>query len=375
MSDLSDLWYRELFLDVTKCVQFPIDMSLPWILCEHVISSQSGTLPILESAFFIIDIYNDAAHRALFELNQQYLYDEVESETNLVFEQFAFILSDEIYAHFKNMAAWVALDQSYKEQLQLSGTKIAVEKRRYEIPMLQRHLQLLGRSIDLNYSIGQHVNNKIIQDAELALKRFESSDITGIIELNAALSVIRETHSLLSEHLELDPFENIFSEINESYSPGSYRSVINTHVVKSLVNDLFPNFCYNMFTGRFTRAPIVLKPVTFAKPPRQLSPNLGFGLLCGKAFENYFKEVNGFCGRQHLESLFRISAAYFDLPFILEMCLHLFTDRLNDLQVTFGLICSVKLCGSVLCYISPDHATALTTDSVLLIFLRNTLRH
>ena len=37
VSDCSDLWLREFFLEVTKCVQFPIEMSLPWILVEHAV--------------------------------------------------------------------------------------------------------------------------------------------------------------------------------------------------------------------------------------------------------------------------------------------------------------------------------------------------
>ena len=38
VSDLGDLWYREFYLEISKCVQFPIEMSLPWILTEHVIN-------------------------------------------------------------------------------------------------------------------------------------------------------------------------------------------------------------------------------------------------------------------------------------------------------------------------------------------------
>jgi len=32
---------------------------------------------MLENVFYMLDIYNDAAYRALFVLNQQYLFDEV----------------------------------------------------------------------------------------------------------------------------------------------------------------------------------------------------------------------------------------------------------------------------------------------------------
>ena len=38
-SCLSDLWYREFYLEMTKCVQFPISMSLPWILIKDIIEN------------------------------------------------------------------------------------------------------------------------------------------------------------------------------------------------------------------------------------------------------------------------------------------------------------------------------------------------
>ena len=95
VSDLSDLWYREFFLEITKCVQFPIEMSFPWILTEHVISNKAVEIPIIEKVLYTMDIYNDAAHRALYTLNQQFLYDEIEAEANLVFDQLVFLISDE----------------------------------------------------------------------------------------------------------------------------------------------------------------------------------------------------------------------------------------------------------------------------------------
>jgi len=156
VSDLSYLWYRELYLEATRCTQFPIDMSLPWLLTEHVISNQAGVLPIIENVFYTLDVYNDAAYRALFVLNQQFLYDEIEAETNLVFDQFVFLLSEEIFSHYKDVAAYMVLDKDFKEKLELNGIlKFQTSKKRYDIPVLQRRIQLLGRTIDLNFLICQ----------------------------------------------------------------------------------------------------------------------------------------------------------------------------------------------------------------------------
>jgi len=171
-------------------------------LTEHVISNQAGVLPIIENVFYSLDVYNDAAYRALYVLNQQFLYDEIEAETNLVFDQFVFLLSEEVFAHYKNLAAYMKLDKEFKDKLEINGIlKLKINKRRYEIPISQRRVQLLGRSVDLNFLIGQHVNNMFLRDIDYAFKRFESHDLTGLMEYSLLIGVIRETHVLLSELL------------------------------------------------------------------------------------------------------------------------------------------------------------------------------
>ena len=68
-SDVSSLWYREFYLEMTKQVQFPISMSMPWRLAEHVIRSPQNNM--LENMLYAMDIYNDAARMALDVLRQR----------------------------------------------------------------------------------------------------------------------------------------------------------------------------------------------------------------------------------------------------------------------------------------------------------------
>lgn len=152
----SHLWlysrYREYHLELTKEIQFPIEMSFPWIITEHIVktkramalgnssssasskaaggvegsghgSSGSGSLDstakaagipgagdsdgpltpygskngtkkskkgkggaggggrghvLVEEILWALDLYNDAAHRALYMLNSQYLFNEIQ---------------------------------------------------------------------------------------------------------------------------------------------------------------------------------------------------------------------------------------------------------------------------------------------------------
>lgn len=88
----------------------------------------------------------------------------------------------------------------------------------------------MGRSIDMNNLIGQRMNTKLRQNIDFAISRFEASDITSIIELETQLTNIRLVHALLSEQLELDNFDDILNEINESTSLVSFHGRIILHV-------------------------------------------------------------------------------------------------------------------------------------------------
>jgi cytoplasmic FMR1 interacting protein len=332
ISDLSDLWYREFFLELTSCVQFPIEMSMPWILTEHVVRQQSSKIPILENVLHTLDIYNDAAHRALYVLKQQYLYDEIEAEANLVFDQLVFLMTDEIYGYYKNFAATGLLEKDIKQKFEHLRRKayLTTGKRRYEIPLLQKHIQLVGRSIDLNHLISQHINNYIYRDIDVAIRRFEASDATGVIELNKVLHVIRNTHKVLSENLSLDRFDSLFGETNDSVTPASFCSRINFHLIRTLVGDVFTNWSYNALSQQFLRSPMCIKPIELERAPR-VDSSMGFGAQCSRAYELCNKLTRAFFGRPHLAAIVSL-VKYADLTFIIQECIQFLEGKIRDLQ-------------------------------------------
>ncbi len=252
LGDLSELWYREFYLDLSKQVQFPIEMSMPWILTKHVVeANQQSTVPFIESILYLLDIYNDAAHRAVHTLRRQHIYQEIEGEANLVLDQLIFMLSDEMYSHYKDRAAVGALDKEYKTRLnglarqyarpqvhyhscrvklflellcklilthchfllffQSGGDYFSVVRRRYEIPIGQRHVMLLGRTIDFTYLVTQRVNATLKRDLDLAVKKFEASEVQGIVEFVSLLRVLRGTHTLIAQKggLDVDDFDDM----------------------------------------------------------------------------------------------------------------------------------------------------------------------
>ena len=73
--------------------------------------------------------------------------------------------------------------------LQSRAYRVVIVLCRYVTLLRQRHVQLLGRSIDLNRLVCQRINNSLQKSLDLAIARFEANDITGVVELEALLKV------------------------------------------------------------------------------------------------------------------------------------------------------------------------------------------
>ncbi|CAG9120097.1 unnamed protein product [Plutella xylostella] len=269
--DLSQLWYREFYLEMTmgkkvnKCtvrhqhneecndlvtmekrIQFPIEMSMPWILTEHILRSKEPAM--MEYVLYPLDLYNDSAQYALTVFKKQFLYDEVEAEVNLCFDQFVYKLSEQVYAHYKQLAASMLLDKRYRAECAARGASTAPHAGRYASLLKQRHVALLGRHVDLCALVAQRINAEMHRALEAAVCKFEAGDITGVIELEGLIAVNRLTHSLLSRYLTLDDFEWTLRECDHGVLAPYGR--VTLHVFWELNYDLLPNYCYNAATGR-----------------------------------------------------------------------------------------------------------------------------
>jgi len=338
MSDLGYLWMREFFLERAGAIQFPIDMSIPWILTEHI-STVKGTaqdvVPHTEKIFFILDIYNDAANNVLYNLGKQHLYNEIEAEANLILDQLVFLLSEEIYMHYKNGSAVSSMEKSFRSKLEeLKGSPYLTWcQRRYDLPLIQRNAQILGRSVDVNFLLGRHLNDKLRHDIECAIKRFESASVCGLPELQLSLDILSSTHKQLSKYLDLDSFTDMLAEIDENFAPSSVvsrRGRISSHVVYSLVCDIFPNYSYNFYTQRFVPSPVSLQQCAYGNPPKRTAVEHMMGSVSAKAHERVGILTRGYFGRIHLETLLNI-IGYAELPRLVDECLQILTDKLQDL--------------------------------------------
>lgn len=75
------------------------------------------------------------------------------------------------------------LDKRFRVECLAMGTYMLPYPRanRYETLLKQRHVQLLGRSIDLNKLITQRINADMQKSLDLAISKFEAGDITGVV--------------------------------------------------------------------------------------------------------------------------------------------------------------------------------------------------
>ncbi|KAJ5078385.1 cytoplasmic fmr1-interacting protein-related [Anaeramoeba ignava] len=321
-SNFSHLWFRELYLELTNNIQFPVEFSLPWILARHSLSMRTSHLS--ELSLYPLSLYNDAAEQSLNFLEQQYLFEEIEAEVNLCFDQLVFQLGEEIFHYYKYLASTMMIDNEYRAEIRKIDNKLdrlIAPKTRYQTLLMQRHVTLLGRTVNFSNLLTQKINNILRENINAAIQIFESSDATGIIQLDEMLQSIQNTHNLLSQYLFLDSFENMLSEINESTSLVSLQNRITLHFLFELVEDIIPNFVFNSTTQRFLRAPRSFVHETLRDPPPKVPNAFLYG---SKTLNEYFENINRlrceFFGAPHIISFLKVSGEK-DLPLIVQECL------------------------------------------------------
>ncbi|TPX72953.1 hypothetical protein SpCBS45565_g00163 [Spizellomyces sp. 'palustris'] len=241
LSDLSDLWFKEFYLELSKKVQFPISMSLPWILTEHILHSNDAEM--MQFVFYPFELYNDAAYRTLYHLKSKFIYDEINAEVSLCFDQLIFKLSEKIFLHYKKAASCIVLAADLKTETDLAHMGLVLEA--YDGILAQKNYQLLGRSLNMWEPIGQWMNHHLRKSIDTAICRYEGSDLTYITDLDTLLRSARMTHQLLSRRIILDKFDDMLAEVDESVSIAAVNGRIISHTLNQLVNDFIPNYCFN----------------------------------------------------------------------------------------------------------------------------------
>jgi cytoplasmic FMR1 interacting protein len=244
LSNFSSLWYREFYLEVEKQSQFPIALSLPWILIEHIIFKPAA--PKMDKIFRVLDLYNDAAFTALHSLGQQYFYDEVEAELNLVFDQLLFMLNRHLYEYFKNIAASLQVDPLAMKTLESkSKQSFTVQKNPiYDAIIHTRDIRLLGRQLDIHNLLSETLEHEIYEDVDKCLGALERLDLCNIFQFDALVRVVEQTHAVIGEYFSIAPFDQIMNTVNESICIGRQPGRLAKYVLRDLRHNVLPRMVY-----------------------------------------------------------------------------------------------------------------------------------
>jgi cytoplasmic FMR1 interacting protein len=175
-----------------------------------------------------------------------------------------------------------------------------------------------------NFSFSNIRNN-----IDYAISRFEAADLCSIAELVQMIDHIRITHELISNYLDLDPFQSMFRAVNDDASLGAFRGRILVHIYSELVGDLLPSFSYNTTSNRFVRS----KGGASSQHIRPLSPKNVPGYFWytsryNKIFDAANKMYKGFFGKPHLDALLSIVDQN-DLPVLVEELCSFLESKVN----------------------------------------------
>ncbi len=81
----------------------------------------------------------------------------------------------------------------------------------------------------------------------------QASNITSLVSIEGQVAVLQKAHSMLSAHLELDTWSQIWAEADGQQAFDTFTGRLAHSVTVHVLSDLLPNFGYCEPTQRFTR--------------------------------------------------------------------------------------------------------------------------
>jgi cytoplasmic FMR1 interacting protein len=174
-------------------------------------------------------------------------------------------LGQKIFTHFKKVASLIGLPTDIKSQIYENSDAFIhrenLSLNSFGALLEQKHFCLLGRVLDVSKLLGQSMRHHLSCSVDAAITRYESSDLTCIIELDTLLKISRLTHNLLSKFItDMDPFDEIFSEVDEAVNLNEPNGRIVSHTIRIITCDVIPNYSFNGVTNRLLRSQVFYAP-------------------------------------------------------------------------------------------------------------------
>eukprot|EP00850_Spirogloea_muscicola_P009831 SM000056S17949 [mRNA] locus=s56:247436:254711:- [translate_table: standard] len=298
ISDVSFLWFRETHMDCQPRHCSPPSCSIPWALVLPLcLASKDGDA---ELAMVPLSIYNDAASYALLVLQQRFLYDEVETELDVCFDQVVLGVSEAMFVHAKEQVAVNLLDEDFVAAA-MCRERLGVLDKCWGLVSQQRALQLVGRTVDLRALLGQRASCLVADNLAFLVQSAAAQSLCALVEVAQQLRVLQDVHAVVSRLLPVVPFAALLADINGA--PLSAR--LAAHFVSEVAADLLPNFVYCHTTRRFVRTPKhCQRPVRRAPAPAANRAFSAYGNPDLTSSFAFIAELHGsFIGAQHVKAM------------------------------------------------------------------------
>jgi len=265
------------------------------------------TPSLMPNLFLPLSIYNDAADAAVRRFRQRHLFDEIEQEVNLVWDQLVYTLASQLWAYYKNIASKILIDKSFERGLASHKIGARMNYGRFHSVLKQTHFKLIGRTIDVSEIVTSHINNTIRENINALLDRFEGKDITNVVEMESLLNTLKLALEMMRHELPaVDSFEEVFREMNEDTTLGSFQGRLFVSTYQHIVQGLFKNYIYNDTTQRFVNIKSGARKEKKRSKKDKTLPVYKWGPKYTQIIQTSLNSYKGFFGIEHIKAMLNI---------------------------------------------------------------------
>ena len=245
LADQSDLYFKEVQLDLNNTINFPIRSSLPYVLSEFALHNFMNP-ELTDMLFYPIGIYDDAARVAEQVLQSRFLLDEIRAESNMCMTTLTMLVTDFTYDSFRTFTALRWLPSSFPNPTQKNEIKSLPQSRAYRLSALLKldNLYLHYTQIDIRSLLSNQLELAITSDLEGLSSIASNTGVSAMIAIDKGVEIVRETHRrLVEEGLTLPSFDVLLRTAFGSAVPNASVSKFATNIVRSITKKL-PHHTY-----------------------------------------------------------------------------------------------------------------------------------
>ena len=263
--DLSQLYFKEHWLDRCKVSFFRVKTSLPYILTNYALENYSQ-IKVIFALFYPLSIYDDAAHFALTSLKSTTLYNEIKNEAQVCLTSITRLIADLTFNPMVTFFATRSFHKSLLNELINEGFFTSLNETsaapRMNVLLEPNQLFLLGCSVDFKTLIAKRLNELfegILDQMESIIHQHGLLVMIAIKKIIEVLTIANK--QFLSYGIPMHTFNELFRHKFAMDNPDSLQNIIIYNVSDYVTNVLFTD--YYTLTTPFRIIPYVQPNISF----------------------------------------------------------------------------------------------------------------